>query len=136
MLLTDVQQQSSTDTIEESHQIVIEDTIAESDLDDILDSYTYEDFEGFQGGIQDEQWLHQLQNDWQCIASDYSVQYKRMSEHYHSLHTNNLAIDLNRQKDVGEFKIVDITRCSYEVHEGQYIRVSVNAKLVFRKRDQ
>ena len=134
MLLTDAQVQDTTDTFEESHQIVIQDTIAESDLDDMLDSYVYEDFEGFQGGIQDEQWLQQLQADWQCVASDYSVQYKLMSEHYHSLHTNNLAIDLNRQKDVGEYKIVDITRCSYEVHEGQYIRVSVNAKLVFQKK--
>jgi len=135
MLLTGVVQNETSDTLEHSHQILIQDTISESDLDDMLDSYQYEDFEGFQGGIQDEQWLNELQADWQCIASDYSVQYKRMSEHYLPLHTNNLAIDLNRQKDVGEYKIVDITRCSYEVHEGQNIRVSVNAKLVFILKD-
>ena len=136
MVLTEEVVQDTTVAVEESHQLVIENTITESDLDSLLDAYVYEDFEGFQGGIQDEQWLQQLQVDWQCVASDYSVQYKRMSEHYQPLHTNNLAINLNRQKDVGEYKIVDITRCSYEIHEGQYIRVSANAKLVFKLKDK
>ena len=135
MLLTEDQTLNTSDSYSNSHQLFVEDTISESELDDLLDSYVYEDFEGFQGGIQDEKWLQQLETDWQCIASDYSVQYKRMSEHYHSLHTNNLAIDLNREKNIGEYKIVDITRCSYEVHEGQYIRVSVNAKLVYQSRN-
>lgn len=98
-------------------------------------SYIYEDFEDFQDEIRNEKWLQQLETDWQCIASDYSVQYKRMSEHYHPLHTNNLAIDLKKEKNLGEYKVVDITRSSYEVHEDQYIRVSVNAKLVYKLKD-
>lgn len=84
--------------------------------------------------IQDEAWIERLEADWQCTASDYSVQYKLMSEHFHPLHANNLAIDLQRLKTVGEYTVVDITRCSYEIHDNQHIRVSVNAKLVFEKK--
>ena len=132
MLLTEDRIRETSDIYSTSHQLVIEDTITEFELDELLDSCMYEDFEDFQDGIQGEKWLQQLETDWQCIASDYSVQYKRMNERYHPLHTNKLAIDLNKEKNVGEYKIVDITRCSYEVHEDQLLRVSVNAKLVFK----
>ena len=59
-----------------------------------------------------------------------------MHERFHPLHTNNQAIDLQRLKTVGEYKVIDITRCSYEVHEGQFIRVSVHAKLIFKMATQ
>jgi len=74
-----------------------------------------------------------IDSSWQCIASDYRVQYKRMPERYYPLHSNNLSVDLQGLTTVGECKVADITRCSYEMLEGQCVRVSVHATLVFKQ---
>jgi len=68
---------------------------------------------------------------WMCIASDYSVQYKKMHNRYNPLYKNDLSIGLHSLSTVGNCKVADITRCSYVMQEGQCIRVSVHATLVF-----
>jgi len=36
----------------------------------------------------------ELDADWMCIASDYSVQYKRMHKRHYPLHSNNMSINV------------------------------------------
>jgi len=82
---------------------------------------------------QSESWIEGLDQHWRCVASDYSVQYKRMPNRFEPLHSNNLSIDVQKLTTVDDCKVADFTRCSYEIQEGQCIRVSVHAKLVFKQ---
>jgi len=96
-----------------------------------LYSSDFEAIENDSNSIQPELWSNQIDSDWKCIASDYSVCYKRMDKRYYPLHSNNMSFDLHRFSAVGACKVADITRCSYAMMEGQCIRVSVHAKLIF-----
>lgn len=88
-------------------------------------------FEQYLDTSDQQKWSDKLGNAWQCIVADYSVQYKFLPERFHPLHTNQFAIDYQILKEVGAYKIIEITRCSYEVHESQNVRVSVQAKFIF-----
>jgi len=129
MLVTPEKSLTDIDIISASTDLIFDKATNQINIDSLLNSEAFEDHGEFED-IQGEQWLRKLENDWECIASDTSVQYKLMGEHYQPLHTNNLAINIERIKTIGEYKVIDITRCSYEARENKTIRVSVNAKLV------
>lgn len=118
----------SPSSLNTSSNYVFDEMANDFELERLLNSGVFEDYSEHS---QTENWTDKLADGWLCIASDYSIQYKLMHPRFQSLHINNLATDLQRLKTVGEHKVVDITRCSYEVHEGQCIRVSVHAKLIF-----
>ncbi len=130
MLLTDEHVLDKAQGFTLSPELAMENINGEFDLNRLLDFAEFEDYsdEGL-----DEPWTQKINDGWYCVASDYNVQYKKMNEHFHPLHENNIAVDLQRLKTVGDYKLVDITRATYEVHDGKYIRVSVHAKLVFEQ---
>jgi len=134
MLLTEQSLQKHVDQLDASLELEVGKANNAFDYASMLDSPIFEDFDDFED-IQGEQWLRQLEDYWQCVASDSSVHYKLMSDHYRSLHANNLAIDLKRLKSIGKYKVLEITRCSYEIRKNKFIRVTGNAKLVFGLKD-
>jgi len=98
------------------------------DLDSLLKAGVMEDY--YDNG--DHQRLSaKLNDEWKCVAADYSVNYKPMADRYSPLHDDQFSIDYQTLKEVGDYKVVEITQCTYEVHENQNIRVSVHAKFIF-----
>lgn len=104
----------------------------ELDQDNLVPSGAYEEYIDKN---EPQNWADKLGDTWKCLVADYSLEYKFLPERFSPLHNNQFAIDYELLKEVDEYKVVEITRCAYEIHNNQNIRVCVKAKFVFGEQE-